>query len=211
LGMIHRLYRVAREVGCGRAAASLAVLLFTLSPLTVFYGRPVMLDSFMLFWVLISLDPLLEGQGRLSRVALRGACFGIAMLSKETAVLLRPAMLLLAFQERRAHHGLFAVTIWLLPMAMITSWYLLYAALKGELVPVALSARLFGNTQPHVSLIETLLWQMKRDGGGMFNLDNQFWHFMHEDWLIRDPLLIVAGTVAIVINVLRALRDRMAL
>src|SRR3954464_13916107 len=84
LGIIHRLYRVAREVGCGRAAASLAVLLFALSPLAVFYGRPVMLDSFMLFWVLISLDLLLDGQGRLSRVALSGACFGIALLSKET-------------------------------------------------------------------------------------------------------------------------------
>lgn len=211
LAMIHRLYRVAREVGCGRAAASLAVLLFSLSPLAVFYGRPVMLDSLMLFWVLISLDLLLDGQGRLSRVALSGACFGFALLSKETAVFLLPAMLLLAFQERREHHGLFAVTSWLLPMALVTSWYLLYASLKGELLPVALSARLFGNTEPHVSLIETLLWQIGRDGGGMFNLDNQFWHFMREDWLIRDPQLIVAGVAAVAINLLRGLRDRMAL
>ena len=211
LAMIHRLYRVAREVGCGRAAASLAVLLFALSPLAVFYGRPVMLDSFMLFWVLISLDLLLDGQGRLSRVVLSGVCFGIALLSKETAIFLLPAMLLLAFQERRAHHGLFGVTSWLLPMALVTSWYLLYATLKGELLPVSLSARVFGNTQPHVSLIETLLWQMKRDGGGMFNLNNQFWHFMREDWLVRDPLLIIAGTLAIAINLLRGLRDRIAL
>src|SRR5262245_24392421 len=65
---IHRLYRVARECGCGRSAAALATLLFALSPLTIFYGRPVMLDSIMLFWLLISLDLLLDGQGRLSRV-----------------------------------------------------------------------------------------------------------------------------------------------
>jgi hypothetical protein len=52
---------------------------------------------------------------------------------------------------------------------------------------------------------------MKRDGGGMFNLNNQFWHFMREDWLVRDPLLIIAGTVAIAINLLRGLRDRIAL
>ena len=45
----------------------------------------------------------------------------------------------------------------------------------------------------------------------MFNLDNQFWHFMREDWLVRDPLLIIAGTVAIAINLLRGLRDRIAL
>jgi 4-amino-4-deoxy-L-arabinose transferase-like glycosyltransferase len=202
---------VAREVGCGRSAASLATLLFSLSPLALFYGRPVMLDSFMLFWLLISLDLLLDGQGRLSRVALSGLCFGFALLSKETAIFVLPAMLLLAFQERRAHHGHFAVIGWALPMAVVTSWYLLYATLKGELLPVALSARLLGNTQPHVSLIETLLWQMRRDGGGMFNLNNQFWHFMREDWLVRDPLLIIAGVVAVAINLLRGIRDRMAL
>ncbi|HEU5098796.1 MAG TPA: glycosyltransferase family 39 protein [Roseiflexaceae bacterium] len=211
LAMIHRLYRIAREVGCGRAAASLAVLLFSLSPLTVFYSRPVMLDSLMLFWVLISLDLLLDGQGRLSRVALSGVCFGFALLSKETAVFLLPPMLLLALQERRAHHGRFAVSGWLVPMALVTSWYLLYAALKGELLPIALSARLFGNTEPHVSLLETLLWQIGRDGGGMFNLDNQFWHFLRQDWLIRDPQLIIAGIIAVMANLLRGLRDRIAL
>ena len=204
---IHRLYRVARECGCGRSAAALATLLFALSPLTIFYGRPVMLDSIMLFWLLISLDLLLDGQGRLSRVALSGACFGIALLTKETAIFLLPAMLLLAVQERRQHHGRFAVLGWVMPMAIVTSWYLLYAVLKGELFPPGL----FGDDQPHVSLLGTLAWQMRRDGGGMFNLNNQFWHFMREDWLLRDPIIIVAGVGAVAINLIRGIRDRMAL
>jgi 4-amino-4-deoxy-L-arabinose transferase-like glycosyltransferase len=207
IGMIHRLYRVARECGGGRSAAALAALLFALSPLTIFYGRPVMLDSIMLFWLLISLDLLLDGQGRLSRIALSGACFGFALLSKETAIFVLPAMLLLAFQERRAHHGRFAVIGWVMPMAMVTSWYLLYAVLKGELLPPGL----LGDDQPHVSLLGTLAWQMRRDGGGMWNLDNQFWHFMRQDWLLRDPILIVAGVAAIAINLLRGIRDRIAL
>src|SRR6266508_570667 len=207
LAIVHRLYRVARELGCGRSAAALAALLFALSPLTIFYGRPVMLDSMMLFWVLVSLDLLLDGQGRLSRVALSGACFGIALLSKEPAIFLLPAMLLLAFQERRAHHGRFAVVGWALPMAIVTSWYLLYAALKGELLP----AGFWGDAQPHVSLIETLLWQMRRDGGGMFNWHNQFWYLMREDWVLRDPILIGAGALAVAANLLRGIRDRVAL
>jgi 4-amino-4-deoxy-L-arabinose transferase-like glycosyltransferase len=207
VAMIHRLYRVARECGCGRSAAALATLLFALSPLAIFYGRPVMLDSLMLFWLLISLDLLLDGQGRLSRVALSGACFGIALLTKETAIFLLPAMLLLAFQERRQHHGRFAVLGWALPMAMVTSWYLLYAVLKGELLPPGL----LGDTAPHVSLLGTLLWQLRRDGGGMFNLHNQFWHFMREDWLLRDPILVIAGVAATAINLARGIRDRIAL
>ncbi len=207
IGSIHRLYRVARECGCGRSAAALAGLLFALSPLTIFYGRPVMLDSIMLFWLLTSLDLLLDGQGRLSRVALSGACFGIALLSKETAIFLLPAMLLIAAQERRLHHGRFAVIGWLLPMAMVTSWYLLYALLKGELLPPGL----LGDDRPHVSLLGTLLWQTRRDGGGMWSLDNQFWHFVREDWLLRDPIVVLAGVAAIGVNLARGLRDRVAL
>lgn len=208
VAMIHRLYRVARAFGCGPAPSALATLLFSLSPLAVFYQRAITLDSMMLFWVLISLDLLLDGQARLSRVALSGACFGLALLTKETAIFLLPAMLLLAFQERRRHHGRFAVIGWALPMAIVTSWYPLYATLKGELLPSAFSASLFGDTRPHVSLIETLIWQLQRDGGGMFNLDNQFWYFLREDWLWRDTPLIVLGVAATALNLLRGIRNR---
>jgi hypothetical protein len=211
LAMIHRLYKVARACGCGPGPAALATLLFSLSPLAIAYQRPVMLDNLMLFWTLISLDLLLDGQGRLSRVVLSGFCFGVALLTKETAVFLLPAMLFVAVRQRQRHHGRFAVIGWVLPMMIVTSWYPLYAALKGELLPVALSARLFGDTRPHVSLIETLFWQSKRDGGGMFNLDNQFWHFVRSDWLVRDPVLLVAGVAATGLNLLRGIRNRQAL
>jgi hypothetical protein len=62
-----------------------------------------------------------------------------------------------------------------------------------------------------VSLVETLAWQMGREGGGMFNLNNQFWHFMREDWLVRDPFIVVAGVAATLANLIRGLRDRIAL
>ena len=205
LAMIHRLYHLARSCGCGPAPAALAVLLFSLSPLAIFYQRPVTLDSLMLFWALMSLDLLLDGQGRLSRVAVSGFCFGVALLTKETAIFLLPAMLFIAIHERRRHQGRFGLLGWVLPMAIVTSWYLLYAALKGELLPAALSARLFGDTRPHVSLIETLLWQSTRDGGGMFNLHNQFWYFVRTDWLMRDSVLLVGGVAAVAINLLRGI------
>lgn len=69
----------------------------------------------------------------------------------------------IAAQERRLHHGRFAVIGWLLPMATGHEWYLLYALLKGELLPPGL----LGDDRPHVSLLGTLLWQTRRDGGGM--------------------------------------------
>ena len=29
----------------------------------------------------------------------------------------------------------------------------------------------------------------------MFNLDNQFWHMVRADWMVRDPILLVGGAV----------------
>jgi endo-1,4-beta-D-glucanase Y/4-amino-4-deoxy-L-arabinose transferase-like glycosyltransferase len=208
LAMIVLLYRVERKFGCSPAAAALGVVLFSLSPLAVFYQRLVMLDNIMMFWVLLSLDLLLDGSGRLSRVILSGVCFGIAILSKETAVFLFPVLLFVAFRERREHHGNFAVGGWLIPLAIVVSWYPLYALLKGELLPSWLVVSLFGDDRPRVSLIDTLAWQLQRGGGGAFNLDNDFWRFMRNDWLPRDPLLLIGGFVATLINLLFSLRNR---
>ena len=69
------LYRAARKLGCGIGAATLGCLLFGVSPLAVFYGRLVLLDNIMVFWLLLSLDLLLDGDGRLSRLALSGCEF----------------------------------------------------------------------------------------------------------------------------------------
>src|SRR5882724_8889922 len=120
----------------------------------------------MLFWILLSLDLLLNGWGSLSRIVLSGVCFGLALLSKETAVFLLPAVLFITIQDRRHHQGRFAVFGWLVPMLMVVSWYPLYALLKGELLPAA--------DATHVSLLGSLAWQAARDGGGLLNSDNQF-------------------------------------
>src|SRR5205814_199067 len=114
---------VARKLGCGAGAAAVAVALFSLSPLAIFYQRFVLLDSIMLFWTLLSLDLLLDGWGRLSRVVLSGICFGIAVLSKETAIFLLPVMVYIAVQQRHQHQGRFAVGAWVLPALVVMSWY----------------------------------------------------------------------------------------
>jgi hypothetical protein len=105
LAMVPLLYHLARKLGCGAPMAALAAFLFSVSPLATFYQRLVLLDSMMMFWVLVSLDLLLDDWGRLSRVALSGVCFGLALLTKETAAVLLPALLLLAVRERLASPG----------------------------------------------------------------------------------------------------------
>ena len=218
LALVALVFRVARKFGCGIPAASIATLIFCLSPLAIFYQRMVLLDTIMLFWALLSLDLLLDGWGRLSRVVLSGACFGLALVSKETAIFLLPPMLFIAFQQRWRHQGRFAVAGWVVPMLIVASWYLLYALLKGELIPgggaagfVTSGDSIAGGTGSRVSLVGSLFWQLARGGGGMFSLHNQFWQLLRSDWLVRDRLLVIGGAAATAINLLRGIRDRRAL
>lgn len=215
LAMIPMLYQIARKLGGSVTIAALTTLLFSLSPLAIFYQRMVLLDNIMLFWLLLSVNLLLDGWGRLSRVVLSGVCFGLAVVSKETAIFMLPAMLYIVYQQRWKHQGRFAFIGWIALALTVISWYALYAALKGELLPNGDLASLVGGTggdsiqaASGVSLINAIVWQMSRGGGGLFNLNNDFWQFVRSDWLPRDPILFAGGSVAVFGNIIRGLRDR---
>lgn len=212
LASVPLVYQLARKLGGNTIVAFIATLLFSLSPLAIFYQRMVLLDNIMIFWMLLSLNLLLDGWGRLSRMVLSGICFGLALISKETAFFLLPAMLYLVFQQRWKHQGRFAIIGWILPVGAVLSWYVLYAGLKSEIFPkeslIDVIANSNASSPPGVSLLGSLLWQLHRGGGGMFNLNNQFWYFMGTDWLLRDPVLVIGGGIAILVNLVRGLRDR---
>jgi endo-1,4-beta-D-glucanase Y len=205
VGSVVLLYRVSRKLGCRPGPAAIGCLAFSVSPLGVFYGRLVLLDNMMLFWNLLSLDLLLDRRARLSRFMLSGVCFGVACLTKETAIVLAPAMLLLVFQQRQVCHGRFGVASWVAPMLVVLSWYPLFAALNNELLPAGQSILFLvqGSTAPGVSLTEALKWQATRGGGSAFNLDNHFWQLVRGDWLPRDAALMVAGVMGVVVNLFR--------
>ncbi len=214
IAMVPLLYRLARKLGASIWFAGLAVVIFSASPLAVYYQRPMLLDNVMMFWVLLSLEFLLDDWGRLSRVALSGLCFGMAILSKETAAFLLPALLYFAIEQRQQHHGRFSVTGWVLAMLMVVSFYPLYALLRGELLPAGQSLRFFIfniDTGPGLSLVDSVRWQATRTGGGFFNLHNQFWTLMRTDWMVKDPALFVAGAGASLVNLVRGFRHRQAL
>lgn len=212
LAMIVFMYRVARKLGCNPTAAAFATLLFSLSPLAIFYQRILLLDNIMLFWILISLDLLLDSKGRLSRMILSGIVFGIAALSKETAIFLLPAMLYLVIQQRHKHHAAFGIGGWLVAAAIVISWYPLYAVFKNELFPPDQTYNFlflnFNTGTNHVSLLQSLTWQATRDGGGMFNFNNQFWQLVRSDWVPRDAFLFIGGSIAVLVNFVHGLRDR---
>jgi endo-1,4-beta-D-glucanase Y len=217
LAMVPMLYFLSRKLGASISMAALGTILFSFSPLAITYQRIFLLDNIMMFWILLSLNLLLDGWGRLTRLILSGFAFGIAMLSKETAVFLLPAVLYLLYQQRWQHQGRFAGLAWLVPMGIVVSWYPLYALIKGELLPAgasalalllpdSLSAAIVGEGQ--VSLTETLRWQGTRSGGGLLSGDSMFWEMVRGEWIPGDPVLFVLGVAAVLANLVLGLRSR---
>ena len=216
VAMVPLLFRLSRKLGASSPAAAIASFLFSVSPLALFYQRVFLLDNVMMFWILASLNLLLDDKGRLSRFVLSGICYGFALLSKETAVFLLPAVLLTTVLWRRPHQGRFAIVGWLLPMAAVTSWYPLYALIKGEFLPAGFALHLLGftisfGTGPHVSLLDSLIWQVGRGGGSIFDPNSQFWFNVWYVWMPKDSLLIAGGAAAMAINLIRGVRSRGAL
>lgn len=206
------LYRLARKLGCGPAGAGFATLLYTLSPLALAYQRAFLLDNVMVFWLLISLTLLLDGWGRLSRMVLSGIAFGLAVLAKETAVFLFPALAYIAWRQRWRHHGRFALGAWAVPAGMTVSLYALYALLKGELLPAssALGVSVFARSS-RTTLVDAVRFQVGRQSGDPFSLHNAFWHLVGGTWMKIDPFLFGVGAVCVGVNLLRGFGNRRAL
>jgi hypothetical protein len=188
------LYVLARRLGLRRPAAAGAVLLFALSPLALGFHRAVYLDNvatpFLLGAFVLALSP---GQ-RLAAHAGAGLCFAAAVLAKETSLLLAPALLWQYWQvsdwRTRRYSLAVAASLFALPCAA----YLLYATLRGELLP----------GPGHVSLVEAVGFQLagRAPSGSPFDPGSagrgtiRLWLGL-DPWLLAAAVLLVPAGLAI--------------
>jgi endo-1,4-beta-D-glucanase Y/4-amino-4-deoxy-L-arabinose transferase-like glycosyltransferase len=173
-----------------RLPALIAVTLLLASPLAAYYQRRILLDSIMTFLLLLSIYVIVRKPRKLQSYGLSGVIFGLSILSKINAVFVVPAMWLLIWQQQknkmiRRH----ALILWTFLAGSVTSLWLLFAGLKGELLPY--------NKAPEtgafekISLIDTLKFQSARGGEPKWPWDpasNVYPNAL--DWFQRDPLLI---------------------
>lgn len=166
------LYRMARNLELPQGFALGAVLLWALSPLTLAYGRQVLLDNLALVWVLAA---LVLATGRPARRPLLvGVCLGLAILTKETSLLAAPGILL-AGGRGELRRGLAAA-------ALVVAAWPLYALLRGELF---LQLAIAG-------------WQLHaRPGSGWLPLPGSDANRIAAGWLELDPVLLPVGLVAV--------------
>ncbi len=198
------LYFIMRKLTKSSLASATAVIIFSLSPLGIYYQRRVLLDNIIVFWMLLSLVFAFYYQHKLRYIFLSGVAFGIAVLSKETAIFLLPVYIYIIYAVSHSHHKRFAVIQWISVFSMTVSLYLLYALLKGEFFPYGTP---LGGEYPHVSLIDALKFQTSRKGGSIFDFENSsFWYGMRM-WLSEDPVVIYLGAVATVLNILIGIKN----
>ena len=207
LGSTFLLYRIARATTGSVAIASVTTLLFALSAYGIYYHRRVLLDNIATFWMLAAILPLVSGRLTLSRVWLSAAALAIAVLSKEVAVFLVPAMAYLVFYRSHPTQRWFGTVGWVALFGGIVSTYPLMALLKRELFP---SGSFLGADYEHVSLIDALRTQSGRDtDGGLLDPASGFYRELAV-WIEREPTLVIGGTVCALLSLLLMKWQRVA-
>ncbi|WP_239393406.1 glycosyltransferase family 39 protein [Frankia sp. CiP3] len=180
------LYLLARRLGFRRVFAGLAVGLFSLAPLAVWYQRLAFLDNIAVLWVLAALVCAVSTRRSVGAAVASGVFMAFAFWSKETSLMLLPGVYLLLRQNRDPRNWRFVRRNFLGFLTLICGIYVLYAVAKNEL---------FEGTG-HVSLIRAVTWQLfERTASGSLLQAGSGTQGMAGLWLHMDPYLLGAGVV----------------
>jgi hypothetical protein len=188
------MYLLGRRLGLTRWAVALGVLAFSLSPLALGYHRQVYLDNVATPLLLASFVLASSPRRHLLAQGASGLCFGACVLSKETFLLFLPAYAwqLWRSTDKRTRPFVLATAGSLFTLSL--SVYVLYAALKGELL----------QGKGHVSLIGAIGWQLgqRSSSGSVFSAGSGA-HGTITTWLSQDPWLLGVGLVLLPLAVSR--------
>ncbi|WP_435842009.1 ArnT family glycosyltransferase [Streptomyces hirsutus] len=177
------VYVLGRRFALPRWAAGLGMLLFGLSPLSVVLQREIFLDNLAVMWTLLAFTLAASPNRHLWHHFGAGIAAATAVLTKETMLVVLPALFVTAWLHSHRDTRKFALTGAVTACALIGFSYPLFALLKGELFPGG----------GHVSLWEGVQYQLTRPGSG-FILDqgSGSWGVL-QSWLYYDRVLPLGG------------------
>ncbi len=194
LGCSLLVYLIARQISNSRSASLLAMVLFSLSPISLTYQRQVFLDNIGTFWLLLSFYLLIASKSRLSYLALAALSFGFAFLSKEVFLLFMPVLIYTAWLHSTRYQRKFTIIAFTYILVACGVLFVLMAVLKGELFPY--SWHLPWDNHPHLSMLDTLVQQVQRGQNQGKFADS--WY----EWTSLDRPLMEAGFIAVGFNLL---------
>ncbi|ONH60507.1 4-amino-4-deoxy-L-arabinose transferase [Frankia sp. CcI49] len=193
------LYMLSRRLGMRRFFAALAVVLFSVSPLAIWYQRMAFLDNISTMWVLAALVCVASPDRSVGAATRAGIFMAFAFWSKETSLVLLPGVYLLLWQNRDHRNWRFARRNFLGFLSGIAGIYILYAVTKNELF----------EGEGHVSLWWAVKWQLfdRTPSGSVLDPDSGT-RGIADLWLGMDPYLLGAGAVAAVVLLVAVRRFR---
>lgn len=183
------LYVLARRLWLPRWAAGLAMALFGFSPLSVVLQREIFLDNIAVMWMLLAFCLAASPSRHLWHHFASGLAAATAVLTKETMLVVLPALLVTMWRHSHRDTRKFAVTGAVTACVLIGLTYPLYALLNAELLP----------GDGHVSLIDGIVYQMGRAGSGFILDPGSGSHGVFESWLYYDTVLPLGGLAGAVL------------
>ncbi|WP_405806459.1 ArnT family glycosyltransferase [Streptomyces sp. NBC_00210] len=177
------LYVLARRLFLPRWAAGLAMVLFGLSPLSVVLQREIFLDNIAVMWMLLAFCLAASPSRHLWHHFAAGLAAATSVLTKETMLVVLPALLVTMWRHSHRDTRKFAVTGAITACALIGLSYPLFALLNNELFP----------GPGHVSLIDGITYQMGREGSGSIFDAGSGSHGVLQSWLYYDRVLPLGG------------------
>jgi Dolichyl-phosphate-mannose-protein mannosyltransferase len=194
LGSSLLVYLIARHITGSRIVSLFALVLFSLSPLSIMYQRQVYLDNIGIFWLLLSLYLIVASNSRLPYLVLSAISLGISLLSKETFVVCIPVMIYISWLHTTRYQRKFALVTFIYTIIALGSNFVLMAVLKDELFPYAWHFP--WDHHEHLSMLDTLVSQAQRTQSEGSLADS--WYA----WSHADPLLMALSIFTIGFNVI---------
>ncbi|MCM0620596.1 ArnT family glycosyltransferase [Nocardioides bruguierae] len=181
------LWVLGRRLGLSRPAAATALLLFALSPLVVQYSRTVYLDNVATPWVLAAFVLALSRRHQLVSFAAAALCFAVAVLTKETTLLLLPFLVWQLLRSATPDTRRYTLSVAGALFVLAGVGYLALALLKGELLPGA----------GRVSLWDGIYFQLvgRDSSGSVLSASTQAGQSLRT-WLDLGAPLLLGGTAA---------------
>ncbi|MEU8030850.1 glycosyltransferase family 39 protein [Streptomyces sp. NPDC049099] len=177
------LYVLGRRLSLPRWAAGLGMALLGLSPLAVVLSREIFLDNIAVMWLLLAFCLAASPSRHLWHHFGAGLAAAAGVLTKETMLVVLPALFVTMWRHSHRDTRKFALTGAVTACILTGFSYPLFALLKGELLPGA----------GHVSLWDGITYQMSRPGSGFILDPGSGSYGVLHSWLYYDRVLPLGG------------------